>query len=260
MVSTRQNNSNVVPIAAGLALRYRKPLPFEPGDKPADTDEHPGAGSNLPAKPEADHGGAIGAMDDTELCRKVEALLEQIEKNMRRRSTAGLGPNRGEALRELQTCIEALTVMKQELTRKDEELAAERQKEMQIFNFTPDACIVTDVDGIIKEVNPAARKLFHVPEDTIVNTPLIQFAPKVEHERFSGELSRVRDRATDEPGNWEMVMQGHTAGSFRAAITVSAIRDGLGGVGRLLWLIRRARNAGLWWKAVCLLHLCLIFR
>ncbi|HWA39522.1 MAG TPA: PAS domain-containing protein [Burkholderiales bacterium] len=45
------------------------------------------------------------------------------------------------------------------LERELEQLAADRQRYAELFAFAPEACVVTDVDGIILEANRAADAL-----------------------------------------------------------------------------------------------------
>jgi PAS domain S-box-containing protein len=67
------------------------------------------------------------------------------------------------ALEQLQVSEEELRVQNAELIAVAEEVAEERRRYAELFDFAPDAYIVTDRDLVIREANHAAAELLNVP-------------------------------------------------------------------------------------------------
>src|SRR3712207_6356586 len=58
---------------------------------------------------------------------------------------------------EMQASLEASTVVEEEIFQQSEQVVAERQRYYDLFQFAPDAYLLTDVNGLILEANAAAR-------------------------------------------------------------------------------------------------------
>jgi len=90
---------------------------------------------------------------------------------------------------ELQGTQEQLRQQNAQLRQQNQELAAtrqiieaERQRYHDLFELAPDAYLVTDAEGIIREANRAAAMLLNVPQKFMVDKPLDIF---VKHSRRS---------------------------------------------------------------------------
>jgi PAS domain S-box-containing protein len=93
---------------------------------------------------------------------------------------------------ELQTSLEASTVIEEELLQQSEQVVAERQRYYDLFQFAPDAYLLTDANGLILEANAAARKLLNIRQNSLVRMPLASFVPMVERPAFRSYLNQMR--------------------------------------------------------------------
>ncbi len=177
-------------------------------------------------------------MDREEVFKKIDQMIENAERKLVRRSTAGPGPSRGEAIEELKILVEELRVTGEELKRQADELLAQRQEYKALFDFCPDAYLVTNEAGVIKEANKAAKTLFQVPGEFIVGKPLAQFVAKDQKENFFNQLSGLRTGGAEKAENWELSMESRGGEAFQASITVGAVRDKFSRLVALRWLIR----------------------
>lgn len=177
-------------------------------------------------------------MSDSQFYRQVERLCREIEEKLDRRSTAGPGPSRAEALEDLRTCLEELKVAEEELQKQNDELATARQRYQELFDFAPDAYLVTDPEGIIQEANHAAVKLLRLPNGFIAGKPLLSFVAVEHHKDFLALVTRLRRDATEKVENWEITLQSRVGESLQATVTVGAARDRLSCLIGIRWLIR----------------------
>ena len=80
-----------------------------------------------------------------------------------------------EAMEELRVADEELRQQQEELVASRDILDAERQKYYELFDFAPDAYVVTDTLGIIREANAAASQLLGVPRQFLNGKPISLF-------------------------------------------------------------------------------------
>ena len=102
------------------------------------------------------------------------------------------------ALKELGVASEELQVAMEELTRQNEELLAarnrteaERQRYQNLFEFAPDAYLVTDTGGNIREANRAASKLFRRQQRFIISKPLTSLVAIDDRPLLRAKLSQL---------------------------------------------------------------------
>ncbi len=177
-------------------------------------------------------------MDRDEFSKKIDLMVESAEKKLSRRSTAGPGPSRGQALEELKILVEELRVTGEELKRQADELAAQRRQYKELFDFCPDAYLVTDDAGIIQEANRAAKQLFQVAGDFILGKPVAQFVANEQKDYFFNQLSGLRTGGMEKSENWELPMQVRGGESLHASISVGTVRDEFSRLVGLRWIIR----------------------
>ncbi|MBH8554715.1 PAS domain S-box protein [Nostocaceae cyanobacterium CENA357] len=106
-----------------------------------------------------------------------------------------------EAITEISISLEELHVSAEELQQQNEELAAtrqlveaERQRYQDLFNFAPDAYLVTDVTGIIQEANYAAVQLLNVRQGALIGKPFSVFVYQAERHKFRLMMLRLRQQ------------------------------------------------------------------
>jgi PAS domain S-box-containing protein len=70
---------------------------------------------------------------------------------------------------------------------------AERERYRRLFHLAPNASLVTNAAGIIREANDAAAELLGVTLDQLVDKPLVAFVDPTVLPRFPGDLTGLRD-------------------------------------------------------------------
>ncbi len=100
--------------------------------------------------------------------------------------------------KELGITAEELQVMLEELQEKTQQLEAVRldteiqqQHYQELLEFLPDACLLTDANGKILEVNTAAAKLFNLEPASLLNKLMINFIPLTARSSFRSQLNQL---------------------------------------------------------------------
>ncbi|PHM11305.1 hypothetical protein CK516_03410 [Nostoc sp. 'Peltigera malacea cyanobiont' DB3992] len=126
----------------------------------------------------------------------------------------------------METC-EALRETLEELRQQNEELAIAREKAelkhqryQDLFDLAPDAYLVTDVAGIIKEANYVAAALLSVRQKYLVGKPLILFIAELDRQTFMNQLANLQ-----QVRDWEVYLQPQTGTTFPARIKMVAMYD-----------------------------------
>jgi PAS domain S-box-containing protein len=57
------------------------------------------------------------------------------------------------------------------------ELAREKDRYAEFFRHAPDALVITDANGRVREVNEAALELLNAARDNVVSRPLAECVP-----------------------------------------------------------------------------------
>ncbi|MBI3949361.1 MAG: sigma 54-interacting transcriptional regulator [Acidobacteria bacterium] len=177
--------------------------------------------------------------------QRIGAARKRLEAHRQRASAS---PEQQEVLKanafeDLSVTVEELQIADEELRQQKDELAAaqtiveaERQRYQELFEFAPDAYLVTDTEGVIQEANRGAATLLNVSQPTLVSKPLVVFVAKDDRQAFHIQLSRLPDeRGIQE---WELHLQPHEGTAFPAAVTIAAVDDAQGKLVGLRWLIR----------------------
>lgn len=153
-----------------------------------------------------------------------------------------------EAVEELAAIVEALEsttlelqLQNQELAATQQELAAEERAYRELFEFAPDAYLVTDLSGRITEANRAAAALFDCPQDDLVGRLLVAFidpARTPDYRQRLLELGRGA-RARD----WELVVRPRRSTGLIVGADVEPARTTTGHVAGLRWTLRDVTDA-----------------
>lgn len=177
--------------------------------------------------------------------QQVERVHQQAsELNMQANSSPLPPPTPlQESLKRLNTALEELRVAEEGLRQQNEELVAirqaleaERQRYQELFDFAPDAYLVTDIDGKILEANRAAANLLKISQNCLFGKLLAQFIPENERRTFATQLSRLQN--VEKIQDWEIRMQTRENLIFEAAISIATIRDSTGKPKGWRWLVR----------------------
>lgn len=144
---------------------------------------------------------------------------------------------------ELTTILAALAADHEELRQQNEllietnnALAAQRQRYQELFEFAPDAYLVTDALGVIQEANRAAARILNVSQQLLVGKPLVVFVQK-ERRLFRDQLDRLR-QLDHGIKDWEVQFCPRDRECIIMALNVSIVRDCNGEINTLHWLMR----------------------
>lgn len=123
-----------------------------------------------------------------------------------------------------------------DLLRSKHQLTAERLHYYDLFEFAPDAYVVTDSESIIQEVNQAAAQLFKSNKQTLFGQSISKFLGIEERESLRLTISQLSDLSI----NQELVLrfQPNHGEYFDAAVTINVIRNQKHQPTGLRWLVR----------------------
>jgi PAS domain S-box-containing protein len=148
-----------------------------------------------------------------------------------------------EGYQDLNTALEELHVTQEELQQQNdalaaahEQIAAERQRYRELFDFAPDAYLVTDGAGVVTEANQFAAVMLNLDAGLFRGKPLITFVDPADRELFRRRiLSGSRSRF---PQNLGLRIKPRRKPAFDAELSTSAVRDRAGNIALVRWLIR----------------------
>ncbi len=177
--------------------------------------------------------------------REVENALQRVDTLQERMQSKTPVKKEllSEAVTELQTVIEELRVADEELRTQNDQLAAarelleaERQRYIDLFEFAPDAYLVTDLYGTIQEVNRAATALLNLPSGMLTGKPLVTFIPASERSAFRSHLRQLSQQ--DSVAEWEIRLHPRQGQALHTSARVGVIRDWKGERVGLRWILR----------------------
>ena len=137
---------------------------------------------------------------------------------------------------ELEVAVEELRHQNQKLAELYHLLEAERQHYQDLFEFTPDAYLVTDFHGVIQEANRATVLMLKVQQNFLVGKPLANFINDRARQLFRTKLNQLQQSGQTQ--EYEILLQPRRGDSFTVALNVSSICDRRGNPTALRWLLR----------------------
>lgn len=129
---------------------------------------------------------------------------------------------------EMQTTLEASTVIEEELLQQSEQVVAQHQRYHDLFQFAPDAYLLTDANGLILEVNAAARKLLNIAQNALVRKPLVVFVAQEDRPAFRLYLSQLSP--AEDVQDWKISLCPRNGEPFPAQLKVAVTRDFSGNI------------------------------
>jgi len=142
-----------------------------------------------------------------------------------------------ESRRDVEVALEELNVMWEELQGQADTISRQHQRYAEFFDHAPDAYIVTDVGGNIREANYAAVELLRTNREHLLRRPLSAFVIEADRVAFLSRFVGLLINGVGKDG-WEAHITPAAGGMLRAHFSVRAIPLGKSGVGGLCWLIR----------------------
>lgn len=177
-----------------------------------------------------------GARDESEFDKFTRAFLhvrQRLDDLFTRTPEAGIRDlldALGESIEELAVAQEEMRAQNEELVSARNAIELERNRYQRLFDFAPDAYLVTDHYGIIRESNRAAETILGVPAGKLSGSPLPIFIPKGERGGFRRRLERLRAASQAEP--WETTLQPKEGPPIQVSVHVST------DPAQLRWLLR----------------------
>jgi PAS domain S-box-containing protein len=168
------------------------------------------------------------------LLTTINAVREVMVKRLEKRSLDA------ESEKEVQMALEELDVMWEELEGQAELLSRENDRYAEFFDYAPDAYIVTDAGGNVREANRAASELMRAPRSEILGRPLSEFVAEAERVRFLSQFVGMIVEPAPGAVSWRSIVQPAAGPPVEVIISVRGIPLKKSGVRGLCWLIRRA--------------------
>ncbi|MBD2309370.1 response regulator [Chroococcidiopsis sp. FACHB-1243] len=157
------------------------------------------------------------------------ALQKQVSKVLEETATAL--DNLLLIYEEMQTNLEASAVVESELFQQTQQAMQERQHYYDLFQFSPDAYLLTDANGVILSANGAIAKLLNVPQIYLPGKPLATYITQSDRSCFRTLLNQLT--FVSDVQNWEMNLCPRHGKPFAALLKVAVARDDSGLIGAL---------------------------
>ncbi|MEA5448810.1 diguanylate cyclase [Leptolyngbya sp. CCNP1308] len=142
-------------------------------------------------------------------------------------------------LDELRAAHEELIEQNQALLDYRSQLEIERHRYHELFNLAPDGYLVSDDKGMIQAANVAIAALLQLPQESLIDKPLMLFLPIQKRAGFYDLLTQLHQDSASRAlplKTWETQITPRQGPAIDVAITLSASREE--GEARLHWLIR----------------------
>ncbi len=136
---------------------------------------------------------------------KLEMMRKKVEDHTisNHDGSEAMDSDLKEMLQEFMTALEELRVADDELRSQNEELVAgrqaleeERQRYQELFELAPDAYLITDHVGVVREANQAALLLLNIDYKFLVGKPLTSFVPEEKRRTFRRFMANI-DQTVD---------------------------------------------------------------
>ncbi len=200
--------------------------------------------------------------------RAAQERLQQIQQQSaathpdRERLLAEAIATLGLALEELHVTTENLHQQNEALITTQQSLEVERQRSQNLFDFAPDAYVVTDPRGVIQVLNGVAATLLNLRRDFGVGKPLSLFLAPPDQAMIYAQLERIaqshpprsqppspQDSPRSDPNqaiiffqDQEVTLQPREEVACPVALALSGECDPQGQLVRLYWLFRDFRG------------------
>jgi len=147
--------------------------------------------------------------------------LEQVAEVMEE-IAAALG-NLQLIYEEMQTNLETLAIFEQESTQLDRQAIDQWRHYYNFFQFSPDAYLITDANGLIIEANQAIATLLNVSQNYLIRRPLVVFISQSDRQAFRTKLNQLS--GVSEVQNWAMNLCPKQGEPFVALLKIAIARN-----------------------------------
>jgi len=125
---------------------------------------------------------------------------------------------------ELQVALEELQQQNEELRLAQVALEVQRQRYQELFEFAPNAYLVTDEQGIIQEANYVAANIFNVSQRFLIGKPLVVFIAEEKRQAFHSQLTELQ-QGENATNKWKLRLLPRNFQPFNAELLVAKISD-----------------------------------
>lgn len=130
--------------------------------------------------------------------------------------------------------LEEVRIMCDQLREQNHALVERGRRYEELFELAPEAYVRTNLDGIVRDANFIAGRLFGVDRSRLVGKPLAVFIPEGEQERFFERLASLRKRG--ERQKWTTALVARQGSPSDVVVTAGGVRDGFGSLTALHWI------------------------
>ncbi|HUQ26026.1 MAG TPA: PAS domain-containing protein [Burkholderiales bacterium] len=164
-------------------------------------------------------------------------VLTVRELMIKRLEAEALG---SEEKRDMEMALEELDVMWEELQGQAMLLTRENARYSEFFEFAPDAYVITDAGGNIREANQAALELFRAVGETLAGRPLGSLVPEGDRAAFLAHWLGLVVGETRTLAPWAGRIRTPEGRALAVEFSVRRIPLKKSGAGGICWLIRPA--------------------
>jgi PAS domain S-box-containing protein len=172
----------------------------------------------------------VSGHDAFALFSSVRSVRELLERKAREDGSDAKG--------ELEAGLHEIETLWQELRVRADELASERQRYSEFFEYAPDAYLVTDEHGSVREANRAAAELLGLPAPALAGKPLAAYVAEAERHAFRAFLAKASAQPDEAVSAWRGALTPRGA-KTAVELRVRAMPVPGANSGALYWLVRR---------------------
>ena len=143
-----------------------------------------------------------------------------------------------EAKRDMEMALEELDVMWEELQGQAALLVRENERYAEFFEHAPDAYLITDAGGSVRETNLAALELLEAAREDVVGKVLSEYIADEDRVTFLSRTIGLMVGNGVQPLTLKARVLRKEGGPVACEFTVRAIPLKKSGVGGLCWLMR----------------------
>jgi PAS domain S-box-containing protein len=154
-------------------------------------------------------------------------------------ATAPLVAELATAVEQLQVAETALRVQSDAGASATTALATAQRELRAVCDLLPDAYLVTDAAGVIREANHATSILVGYARTYVLGKPLTALLDPGATTAFLARCDALRQAPTDRPQTWEVRLRPRRFGTpLQVSVRVAPIRDATGSLTGFRWLLR----------------------
>lgn len=141
-----------------------------------------------------------------------------------------------DAKRDAEMAVMTLDLLWEQLEGETALLTREHERYVAFFENAPDAYLITDIGGSVREANRAALELLRLPLEQVKGKALIHMLPEEDKTAFLTRLVALMTEPA--PASWGSRIRGGNASPLPVQLCVRPIPLAKSGVAGFCWAIR----------------------